>query len=122
MSATAALGASAVIAAGLASAPGGVELAAMAGALGAGAIVTLLAARLREPETLILFGVALSALAGAATALIFNLSPSPIAAGEVMNWLLGSAAGRGWGISRRRRCRLCWARAFPPGPRGASRC
>ena len=97
VSAFAALGAAGVIAAGLAGAPGAVELAAMAGALGAGAIVALLAARLREPETLILFGVALSALGGAATALVFNLSPSPITTSQVMNWLLGSAAGRGWG-------------------------
>ena len=97
VSATAALGASVVIALGLAGAPGAVELAAMAGALGAGAVVAVLAARLREPETLILFGVALSALAGAATALVFNLSPSLITTSEVMNWLLGSAAGRGWG-------------------------
>ena len=97
VSAFAALGAAAVIALGLAGAPGAVELAAMAGALGAGAIVAILAARLREPETLILFGVALSALGGAATALVFNLSPSPITTSEVMNWLLGSTAGRGWG-------------------------
>ena len=97
VSATAALGASVVIALGLAGAPGAVELAAMTGALGAGAVVAVLAARLREPETLILFGVALSALAGAATALVFNLSPSLITTSEVMNWLLGSAAGRGWG-------------------------
>jgi iron complex transport system permease protein len=97
VSAFSALGASAVIALGLARHPGAIELAAMAGALGAGAVVAALAARLREPETLILFGVALSALGGAATALIFNLSPSPITTAEVMNWLLGSAAGRGWG-------------------------
>ena len=51
---------------------------------------------LREPETLILFGVALSALGGAATALIFNLSPSPITTAEVLTWLLGSVANRDW--------------------------
>ncbi|MGH7211849.1 MAG: FecCD family ABC transporter permease [Acetobacteraceae bacterium] len=96
VSAFAALGAATVIALGLASAPGAVELAAMAGALGAGAIVAALAARLREPETLILFGVALSAMGGAATALVFNLSPSLITTSEMMNWLLGSAAGRDW--------------------------
>ncbi|HEY1881139.1 MAG TPA: iron ABC transporter permease [Caulobacteraceae bacterium] len=97
VSAFSALGASAVIALGFAAHPGAVELAAMVGALAAGAVVAALAARLREPETLILFGVALSALGGAATALIFNLSPSPITTAEVLNWLLGSAAGRGWG-------------------------
>lgn len=96
VSAFSALGASAVIAMGLAGAPGAVELAAMAGALAAGAVVAALAARLREPETLILFGVALSALGGAGVSLVFNLSPSPITTAEVMNWLLGSAAGRDW--------------------------
>ena len=50
----------------------------------------------REPETLILFGVALSALGGALTALIFNLSPSPITTSEVLTWLLGSVANRDW--------------------------
>jgi iron complex transport system permease protein len=96
VSAFSALAASTVIAASLAVVPGAVELAAMAGALAAGAVVAVLAARLREPETLILFGVALSALGGAATALVFNLSPSPITTAEVMNWLLGSVADRGW--------------------------
>jgi iron complex transport system permease protein len=97
VSAFSALGAAAVIALGLAGPPGVVEIAAMAGALAAGAVVAVLAGYLREPETLILFGVALSAMGGALTALVFNLSPSPVTTNEVMNWLLGSAAGRGWG-------------------------
>jgi len=97
VSAFAALGAATIIALGLAKTPGVIELAAMSGALAAGAIVAILAGRLREPETLILFGVALSALGGAATALAFNLSPSLITTSEMMNWLLGSTAGRGWG-------------------------
>jgi iron complex transport system permease protein len=96
VSAFAAFGAAGVIAAGLAGPPGVVEAAAMAGALAAGAIVAVLASYLREPETLVLFGVALSAMGGALTALVFNLSPSPVTTAEVMNWLLGSAAGRGW--------------------------
>lgn len=96
VSAFAAFGAAGVIAIGLAGPPGVVEAAAMAGALAAGAIVAVLAAYLREPETLVLFGVALSAMGGALTALVFNLSPSPVTTSEVMNWLLGSAAGRGW--------------------------
>jgi iron complex transport system permease protein len=89
--------AAAAIALGVGAAPGAVEAAALAGALGAGAVVALLAARFREPETLILFGVALAALGGALTALIFNLSPSPITLAEVMAWLQGSVANRGWG-------------------------
>ena len=97
VSAAAGLGASAAIALGFAAHPGGLEAAALAGALGAGALVALLAARFREPETLILFGVALSALGGALTALILNLSPSPVTADDVLKWLLGSAADRDWG-------------------------
>lgn len=96
ISAVSAVAAATVIALGLAGAPGAVAMAAMAGALAAGILIAALAARLREPETLILFGVALSAAGGAATALIFNLSPSLITTNEVMNWLLGSAAGRSW--------------------------
>lgn len=97
VSATSALGAAIVIAAGLASVPWAIEAAALVGALGAGGVLVVLAARFETPETLVLFGVALSALGGAATALIFNLSPSPIAAGEVLSWLLGSVANRDWG-------------------------
>lgn len=96
VSAVSALGAAGVIALGLAGVPWAVEGAALAGALAAGAILTVLAARLAEPQTLILFGVALSALGGAATALVFNLSPSPVATAEVLSWLLGSVANRDW--------------------------
>jgi len=84
------------IAFGLGAAPGAVEAAALAGALGAGAMIALLAARFREPETLILFGVALAALGGALTALVFNLSPSPVTLAEINAWLQGSVANRDW--------------------------
>jgi iron complex transport system permease protein len=84
------------IAFGLGAAPGVVELAALAGALAAGGVVALLAARFREPETLILFGVALAAMGGALTALVFNLSPSPITYAEILAWLQGSVANRDW--------------------------
>ncbi|HEY5071171.1 MAG TPA: iron ABC transporter permease [Caulobacteraceae bacterium] len=97
VSATSALGAAVVIAFGLAGVSGAIEAAALAGAFGAGALLVILANRFETPETLVLFGVALSALGGAATALIFNLSPSPIAANEVLSWLLGSVANRDWG-------------------------
>ena len=81
---------------GFGAAAGVVEAAALAGALAAGAAVAVLAARFREPETLILFGVALAALGGAMTALIFNLSPSPITLAQVLAWLQGSLANRDW--------------------------
>ena len=113
VSAFAGLGASVAIAAGLALAPGAVEGAALIGALGAGAVVAALAARFREPEVLILFGVALSAFGGALTALVFNLSPSPVATAEVLSWLLGSVENRDWGD-------IAWAAA--PMALGAGLC
>src|SRR5690606_42149674 len=61
LSGGAGLGAAAAISAGLAATPGAVEGAALAAAVVVGAGLTWLAARFREPETLILFGVALSA-------------------------------------------------------------
>jgi iron complex transport system permease protein len=105
--------AAATIAAGLAGAPGVIEGAALAGALAAGAVVALLAARFREPETLILFGVALAALGGALTSLVFNLSPSPITVADVLSWLQGSVANRGWGD---------FGAALPPMALGAGLC
>ena len=96
VSALAALGAAAAIVLGWAAFPGVVETAAMVGAALAGGLLVAFSARVRSPEALILFGVALSSFAGALTALIFNLSPSPIATAEVMNWLLGSVQNRSW--------------------------
>jgi len=96
VSATAALGAALAIVMGAAAWPGAVETAALIGAGAAGGLLILFSARVRSPEALILFGVALSSFAGAATALIFNLSPSPIATAEVMSWLLGSVQNRSW--------------------------
>lgn len=90
------LGAALAIAAGAAALPGAVEGAALAAALATGILLTGLAARFREPETLILFGVALSAFAGALTSLVFNFSPSPVTLAEVFAWLLGSVANRDW--------------------------
>ena len=96
VSAVAALGAASAIVIGWAALPGAVELSALVGAGLAGGLLVLFSARVRSPEALILFGVAVSSFAGAATALIFNLSPSPIASAEVMSWLLGSVQNRSW--------------------------
>ena len=96
VSATAALAASGAIVLGLAAVPGAVEIAALLGAVLAALLLLSVASRLTSPEGLILFGVALSSLTGALTALIFNLSPSPIAQAEVMSWLLGSVQNRSW--------------------------
>ena len=46
--------------------------------------------------TLILAGLALSSFAVALTSLALNLAPSPLAAYEIMFWLLGSVADRNW--------------------------
>ncbi len=96
VSASGALAAALAIVLGAASLPGAVELSALAGAGLAGLLLIGVARRLGSPEGLILFGVALSSLAGALIALIFNLSPSPIAQAEVMSWLLGSEQHRSW--------------------------
>ena len=96
VSASAALAAAAAIVLGAAVIPGAVEISALIGAGVAGVLLILFSARVRSPEALILFGVAVSSFAGAATALIFNLSPSPIASAEVMSWLLGSVQNRSW--------------------------
>lgn len=96
VSATAGLGAALSIMFGLSLLPGGVETAALAGAAVGGLCVVAFAARFPEPEALILFGVALSSFAGAVTALVFNLAPSPVALSEVMSWLLGSVENRSW--------------------------
>ena len=96
VSGTAACAAAMAIVLGLAAVPGAVEAAALMGAAVAGVLLTVVGAKVRAPEALILFGVALSSFSGAATALIFNLSPSPIATAEVMSWLLGSVENRSW--------------------------
>jgi iron complex transport system permease protein len=96
VSATAGLGAAISIVLGLASVPGAVEASVLAGAFIGGGALVIFAARFQEPEALVLFGVALSSFAGALTALVFNLSPSPIATTEVLTWMMGSVENRSW--------------------------
>jgi iron complex transport system permease protein len=67
---------------------------AMAGAFIAVGLACVLA-RLRDsPYALILAGIAVSSLLGAAVALALNLAPNPFAAMEVIFWLMGSLEGR----------------------------
>jgi len=69
-------------------------LAALAGA-GAGVLLILMLAGPRGGSiTLILAGIAISALAGALTSLVLNLSPNPYAASEIVFWMMGSLADR----------------------------
>lgn len=58
------------------------------------ALLFVLAGRSESPLTLILAGIAVSTLAGAAISLALNLSPNPFAAMEIMAWLLGSIENR----------------------------
>ena len=75
----------------------GLPLTALAGAaLGVGLLVALAGPR-GGSVTLILAGIAISALAGAGTALVLNLSPNPYAANEIVFWLMGSLADRSMG-------------------------
>lgn len=68
---------------------------ALTGAL-ATAGVALALSRQGGTLSLILAGVAVSAIAGAGVSLALNLAPSPFAAYEIMTWLMGSLADRSW--------------------------
>lgn len=95
VSASAALGAVIALQTGLAAA-GAVflPLAALAGAVCSVLLILLLAGPRGPSLTLILAGVAISALAGALTSLVLNLSPNPYAVSEIVFWMLGSLADR----------------------------
>jgi iron complex transport system permease protein len=95
VSATAALGAVVVFYFGL-SATYALALPAggIVGALAAIALLYGLAGREAGVLTFILAGVAVSSFAGAMTSLALNLAPSPYAALEIVQWLLGSLADR----------------------------
>ena len=91
----AALGAVVVIHTGLA-ASGTLALpfAALGGALIGVFLVLALAGAQGGSLTLILAGIAISALAGALTSLVLNLSPNPFAASEIVFWMMGSLSDR----------------------------
>ncbi|MGC8201933.1 FecCD family ABC transporter permease [Aliiroseovarius sp. PTFE2010] len=95
VSGSAALGAVLAIQTGLAAAFAfGLPLAALAGALIGVFLVLVLAGPGGSSLTLILAGIAISALAGAFTSLVLNLSPNPFAANEIVFWMMGSLADR----------------------------
>lgn len=58
------------------------------------ALLSLLAGRSDSILTLILAGIAIGTLSGAAISLALNLSPNPFAAMEIMTWLMGSLENR----------------------------
>ncbi|MBN2905519.1 MAG: iron ABC transporter permease [Rhodobacteraceae bacterium] len=67
---------------------------ALGGALVAVALLLALAGPRGGAFTLILAGIAISALAGALTALVLNLSPNPYAAADIVFWMMGSLGDR----------------------------
>lgn len=69
-------------------------LAAIAGAFASVFLLIAVAGRNAGLLILILAGLAISALAGAGTALALNLAPNPFAALEIAFWLLGSLEDR----------------------------
>jgi iron complex transport system permease protein len=70
------------------------SIGAVAGALGALLLLLALAGRRAETGTLLLAGLAISALAGALTTLALALAPSPFAFYDAYDWLLGSLVDR----------------------------
>jgi iron complex transport system permease protein len=67
---------------------------AVAGALGALLLLLALAGPRAETATLLLAGLAISALAGALTTLALALAPSPFAFYDAYDWLMGSLVDR----------------------------
>ena len=74
--------------------PLALSLGSIAGAFGALALLLLLAGPRAETATLLLSGLAISALAGALTTLGLALAPSPFAFYDAYDWLMGSLIDR----------------------------
>ncbi len=75
-------------------APIALSLGAVAGALGTLLLLIALAGPRAETATLLLAGLAISALAGALTTLALALAPSPFAFYDAYEWLMGSLLDR----------------------------
>jgi iron complex transport system permease protein len=69
-------------------------IAAIAGALASILVVVAVAGRDSTVVVLVLAGLAVGSLAGAATSLVISLSPNPFAVTEIVFWLLGSLEDR----------------------------
>ena len=76
------------------SAPIALSVGAVAGALAALSLLLMLAGPRAETATLLLAGLAISALAGALTTLALALAPSPFAFYDAYDWLMGSLVDR----------------------------
>lgn len=75
-------------------APFALSLGAIGGALGALLLLLALAGQRAEAATLLLAGLAISALAGALTTLALALAPSPFAFYDAYEWLMGALYDR----------------------------
>lgn len=73
-----------------------VPIAAVIAAMIGAVLLLLLAGRRAGATTLILAGVAVSAAAGALTALVMNMAPNPWALAEIAYWLMGSLNDASW--------------------------
>jgi iron complex transport system permease protein len=77
--------------------PLALSIGAIVGALGALLLLLALAGPRAETATLLLAGLAISALAGALTTLALALAPSPFAFYDAYEWLMGSLVDRSLG-------------------------
>lgn len=96
VSATAALGAVISIFFGLAATPMVLSGFALAGAALAVLLLSAIAGQSGSVIVFTLAGVVISSLAGALTALVISLAPTPFATGQIINWLMGALTDRSW--------------------------
>lgn len=96
VSATAALGAVVSIFFGLAATPFVLSGFALAGAALAVLLLSIIAGQSGSVIVFTLAGVVISSLAGALTALVISLAPTPFATGQIVNWLMGALTDRSW--------------------------
>ena len=96
VSATAALGAVLSLFFGLAATPFVLSGCALAGAALAVLLLSIIAGQSGSVIVFTLAGVVISSLAGALTALVISLAPTPFATGQIVNWLMGALTDRSW--------------------------
>jgi iron complex transport system permease protein len=96
VSAAAALGAVISIFFGLAATPLVLSGFALAGAALAVLLLSAIAGQSGSVIVFTLAGVVISSLAGALTALVISLAPTPFATGQIVNWLMGGLTDRSW--------------------------
>lgn len=75
-------------------APWILPMAAIAGAIGATALLVVAGTITRSVVSLLLIGVGLSSFAGAVMSLLLNLAPNPFSLSDLINWMLGTVANR----------------------------